>query len=117
MHLVIERRIDAVPGEDGEADLAERPGEGVGETRSVARIAAEELREIERGDPIILVKLIARMLGEAIGVRLRHLIVFAEILVDGGGVGHGVHATGAVAPSARCSRRPIQAARSITVAA
>ena len=82
MHLVVERRIDAVADEHREADLLQRRREFLGEARLVARIAAQERPEVERRDLVILVELVALMLGQAIGVRLAHLVVSAEFPVE-----------------------------------
>ena len=102
MHLVVKRRIDAVAGQDREADLLQRRRELLGEARLVPRVAVQERREIERRDLDILVELVALMLGQAIGVRLPDLVVFLELAVER--LGRSVmmqHPAAAVAPSRR----------------
>ena len=78
LYFVVKRGIDAVTDEHREADLLQRAGERLGEARLVGRIAAKERLEIESRDLIVIVELVGRMLREAIGVRLRHLVIFAE---------------------------------------
>ena len=75
----------------------------------------KEPPEVERRDFIIFVELVGFTFGQPIGVRLAHLIVFLKVAIDRVEVAHKT-ATGAVAPSARCSRYPFSAARAITAA-
>jgi hypothetical protein len=124
VHVVVEPRVDAVAGQDREADLLERRAECGGEARPVRRIAVQILPEIERRDLEILVERVARMLCKAIGVRLADLVVAAEILVERlvrGGVRHAQasssEASGAVAGSALPSRQPLSAAWAMIAAA
>jgi len=64
-----------------EADLLERVAEFGREPRLVRSIAVQKRREIQRGDPVVVIERIALALGEAIGMGLLHLVVAAEILV------------------------------------
>ncbi len=66
-------------GEHREADLLQRAGELGGEARLVLRIAMQEAPEIERRDLIVLVERVVVLLGEAIGMRLAHLVVALEV--------------------------------------
>ena len=116
MHVVVQRRVDAVPGQNREADVLQRPPEGFGETRLVACIAVQEGGEIERGDFIIIVERIVVALGQAVAMGFAHLVVALEIAVGGGGVGHGA-ATAVAGTSPPSSRRPLAAARNIVVEA
>jgi hypothetical protein len=122
--LIVQSRVDAVAGQDHEADLVQRAPERLGEARPIRAVAVQERCEVERRDLVILVERVAFMLGQAIGVRLAHLVVAAEVLVErllGGDPAHdplpASGASGAVAPSALPSRQPFSAARPITAAA
>lgn len=124
MHLVVERRIDAVPDQQCKADLLERRRERLGETGLVRRIAMEISAEVERRDLEFLVERVVVLLGQAIGVRLAHLVVAAELLVERWLRGEASHdqasrsaASSAVAASALPSRQPFSEACAITAAA
>ena len=103
-------------GQDREADLLECTGECFGEPCLVLGVAAQELPEVESRNPIIVVELVPFAFRKPIGVRLSHLIVFLELLIERVDVGHAA-VTAAVAASALCSRRPFQAAWAMIAAA
>ena len=87
--FVVERAGNTVSGEDRKPDLRERRAEGLGKLGLIPRVAGEIGAKVQRGDPIIFVELVALVLGQAIGVRLRHLIVFREVPVERVRIGHG----------------------------
>ncbi len=89
MHRVVQRRVDAVPGQHREPDLAERAGKLARELRFVLRTAVQEPPKVERRDLIVVVELIRRTLGEAIGMRLCDLVVLFEFLVQRFDAAHG----------------------------
>src|SRR5690349_20659591 len=101
--------------QDRKADFFECAGKCVGKPCLVVPTAVQERLEVERRDPIILVKLVLLALGKAIGMRLAHLIVLPEFPTERVDVGHAV--TAAVALSALCSRRPFHAACAMIAAA
>ena len=108
--------IDAMSDKHRKADVLQSGAKFRGECRLVSRVAAKERTEVEHGDPIILVELVARAFGETIGVAFANLVVFFEVTVERVEIGHGI-ATAAVAASARCSRRPSREALNMTAAA
>src|SRR5688572_20828574 len=110
--LVVQSGIDAVAGQDGEADLVERLAERLGETGLVLSVATQERREVEDRDLIFVVERVAFVLGQPIGVRLSHLIVLFEVAVEGVEIGHDTATAEAATPSFS-SRRPIEAARNM----
>ncbi len=73
----------------GKANLLQRRRECLAKLALSDGIAAKERLEIQRRNLIIVVELVGRMFGEAIGVGLRHLVVSREVAVDGIDVGHG----------------------------
>ena len=52
VHLVVQSGVDAVAGQDGEADLVERLPERVGEAGLFLLVAVQERREVEDRDLI-----------------------------------------------------------------
>ncbi len=82
MHVIVERSGHAVADQRREPDLPQRRRERVGKRALVPRVTAQEKREIERRDLVILdLERVAVMLGQPIGVRLAaSSIVAGEIL-------------------------------------
>ncbi len=55
--------VHQVPGEDREADVLQGAREFAGEMRLLIRIAIDEASEVQSGDAILFVKLVALALG------------------------------------------------------
>src|SRR5207237_9152496 len=75
LRFVVERGIDAVAVEDGEADLAQRVAEVLDERRR-AHVAGTD-------DEVVVELLVVRRLGEVIALLLGDAFVAAEVLVAG----------------------------------
>ena len=89
VHFVVEPRVDAVPGQHRESDVVNRRTELVDELRFVGCIAVKKSAEVERGDLVILIERITRMLGKTIGMFFLYLVVASEIAIECIDVGHG----------------------------
>jgi len=73
-----------VAGEDGKTDLLQRRRESLGEARLLSGVATKELAKVEGRDFVFFVEFVRLALRKAISVRLAHLIIAAEFLVERG---------------------------------
>src|SRR5262245_13602609 len=82
VRCVVERRVDAVAHEDGEAQAAERVAQLLGEGVFVGRVAVEKSTDVAGGDAGLLVEGLGVVgLGEVVLLPLVDLVVSAERLV------------------------------------
>ena len=88
MDLIVKRGVDTVSGQDRKADLLQRGAEAFREARFVFRVTVQKRAQIQRGDPGVVVELVAFVFGQTIGMRLAHLIVLCEFLAQGIWIGH-----------------------------
>jgi hypothetical protein len=85
LRFVVERRVDAMSFEDGEADLAQRVTELRGKGAFLVLVAVQVAADVARTDPEFIVELrgVDFAFGQLVGLPFLDLVVADEVLIGG----------------------------------